>query len=110
MAKQRELSGNLEIESDIKVKKLLSDAKTKELSGNDIFGPPEEVPPRSLVAARSMESKESKDMGEPAPRTVRTSVRVSNVSCLHNSLKQMIKSWDNVDVFNMTRFLRWLLS
>ena len=82
MAKQRELSGNLEIESDIKVKKLLSDAKTKELSGNDIFGPPEEVPPRSRSAARSMESKESKDMGEPAPRLVRTSVKVSNVSCV----------------------------
>ncbi|KAL3373261.1 hypothetical protein AABB24_005325 [Solanum stoloniferum] len=78
VAKQRELSGNLESELDSKVKKQLSDAKTKELSGNDIFGPPEEVPPRSLAAARSMESKESKDMGEPAPRTVRTSVRVSN--------------------------------
>ncbi|KAH0685974.1 hypothetical protein KY285_016521 [Solanum tuberosum] len=78
VAKQRELSGNLESELDSKVKKQLSDAKTKELSGNDIFGPPEEVPPRSLAAARSMESKESKDMGEPVPRTVRTSVRVSN--------------------------------
>ncbi|XP_059298683.1 uncharacterized protein LOC132051561 isoform X2 [Lycium ferocissimum] len=78
VAKQRELSGNLESESDSKVKKQLSDAKTKELSGNDIFGPPAEVPPRSLAAARSLESKESKDMGEPAPRTVRTSVRVSN--------------------------------
>ncbi|KAK4343626.1 hypothetical protein RND71_036720 [Anisodus tanguticus] len=78
VAKQRELSGNLESESDSKVKKQLSDAKTKELSGNDIFGPPEEVPLRSLAAARSSESKENKDMGEPAPRTVRTSVRVSN--------------------------------
>lgn len=78
MAKQRELSGNLESELDSKVKKHLSDAKTKELSGNDIFGPPEEVPPRSLAAARSLESKESKDMGEPAPRILRTSVRVSN--------------------------------
>lgn len=82
MAKQRELSGNLKSESDSKVKKQLSDAKTKELSGNDIFGPLEEVPPRFLAAVRSSESKESKDMGECAPRTVRTSVRVSNVSCL----------------------------
>ncbi|KAJ8537898.1 hypothetical protein K7X08_014438 [Anisodus acutangulus] len=78
VAKQLELSGNLESESDSKVKKQLSDAKTKELSGNDIFGPTEEVPLRSLAAARSLESKENKDMGEPAPRTVCTSVRVSN--------------------------------
>ncbi|KAL2906071.1 DNA oxidative demethylase ALKBH2 [Bienertia sinuspersici] len=74
VAKQRELSGTLEAESDAKTKKHLSDAKCKELSGNDIFGPPPENPPRSLAAARSLESKE-KDMGEPAPRTVRTSVK-----------------------------------
>lgn len=79
VAKQRELSGTLEAESDTKVKKPLSNAKCKELSGNDIFGPPPENPPRSLAAARSLESKE-KDMGEPAPRAVRTSVKVSNVS------------------------------
>ncbi|XP_074264391.1 uncharacterized protein LOC141586894 [Silene latifolia] len=77
VAKQRELSGTLEAQSDAKAKKALSDAKCKELSGNDIFGPPSENPPRSLAAARSLESKE-KDMGEPAPRAVRTSVRVSN--------------------------------
>lgn len=79
VAKQRELSGTLEAEADSRIKKGLSDAKCKELSGNDIFGPPPENPPRSLAAARSLESKE-KDMGEPAPRAVRTSVRVSNVS------------------------------
>lgn len=67
MAKQRELSGNLQSESDHKVLKQPSDAKTKELSGNDIFCPPEEVPPRSLAAACSFKSKESKDMDEPAP-------------------------------------------
>lgn len=78
VAKQRELSGTLESEPDSKTKKLLSDAKSKELSGNDIFGPPSEAPPRSLAAARSMESKESRDMGEPAPRNLRTSVKVSN--------------------------------
>lgn len=78
VAKQRELSGTLEAQADAKTKKALSDAKCKELSGNDIFGPPpENPPPRSLAAARSLESKE-KDMGEPAPRAVRTSVRVSN--------------------------------
>ncbi|XP_042494868.1 uncharacterized protein LOC122074099 [Macadamia integrifolia] len=75
-AKQRELSGTLS-ESDAKMKKLLSDAKCKELSGHDIFGPPPEIPPRPL-AARSLEPKESKDMGEPAPRNLRISVKGSN--------------------------------
>lgn len=76
MAKQRELSGNLETEAD-KMKKQLSDAKCKELSGNDIFGPAPEIVARPVPAARTYESK---DMGEPAPRNVRTSVKVSNVS------------------------------
>ncbi|OUZ99311.1 protein of unknown function DUF4057 [Macleaya cordata] len=74
VAKQRELSGNLESESEAKMKKQLSDAKCKELSGHDIFGPPPEIPTRPL-AARTYESK---DVGEPAPRNVRTSVKVSN--------------------------------
>lgn len=79
VAKQRELSGNLKSESDIKNKQI-SNAKSKELTGHDIFGPPPEIVPRSVAAARSFEAKESKDMGEPAPRNVRTSVKVSNVS------------------------------
>ncbi|XP_043694053.1 uncharacterized protein LOC122644714 isoform X2 [Telopea speciosissima] len=67
VAKQRELSGTFASESDAKMNKQLSDAKCKELSGHDIFGPPPEILPRPL-AARSLELKESKDMGEPAPR------------------------------------------
>ncbi|CAH9103037.1 unnamed protein product [Cuscuta epithymum] len=78
VAKQRELSGTLESESDMKNTKHLSDAKCKELSGNDIFGPPSEALPLSLTASRSTESKVSKFMAEPAPRNVRTSVKVSN--------------------------------
>ncbi|KAH7861714.1 hypothetical protein Vadar_029814 [Vaccinium darrowii] len=78
VAKQRELSGTLASDADAKTNKLLSDAKTKELSGNDIFGPPSEVPPRSLAATRTLEAKDNKDMVEPAPRNVRTSVKVSN--------------------------------
>ncbi|MCD7468705.1 hypothetical protein HAX54_007122 [Datura stramonium] len=78
VAKQQELSGNQESKIDSKVKRQLSVAKRKELSGSDIFGPPLEVPPRSLTVARSLEPEESKDIGEPAPRTVRTSVKVSN--------------------------------
>ncbi|XP_031268537.1 uncharacterized protein LOC116127014 [Pistacia vera] len=78
VAKQRELSGTLQSEADLKNKKQISNAKFKEISGHDIFSPAPEIQPRSLAAARSMESKESKDMGEPAPRNVRTSVKVSN--------------------------------
>ncbi|GKV23403.1 hypothetical protein SLEP1_g33138 [Rubroshorea leprosula] len=78
VAKQRELSGTLQTESDLKNKKQISNAKFKEISGHDIFGPPPETQPRSLAAARSQESRDSKDMGEPAPRNVRTSVKVSN--------------------------------
>lgn len=80
VAKQRELSGTLQTDSDAKNKKQISNAKTKELSGHDIFGPPSEIVPRSKAAARTLETRESKDMGEPAPRNIRTSVKVSNVS------------------------------
>jgi hypothetical protein len=80
VAKQRELSGTLQNDFDMKSNKLISNAKFKEISGHDIFAPPSEIAPRSLAAARSMETKENKDIGEPAPRNIRTSVRVSNVS------------------------------
>ncbi|TYI54215.1 hypothetical protein E1A91_D11G060000v1 [Gossypium mustelinum] len=76
VAKQRELSGSLQRESDAKNKKQISNAKYKEISGHDIFAPPENKP-RSLAAVTS-ESRGSKDMGEPAPRNVRTSVKVSH--------------------------------
>ncbi|TXG60680.1 hypothetical protein EZV62_015253 [Acer yangbiense] len=78
VAKQRELSGTLQSDSDMKSKKQISNAKYKEISGHDIFSPAPEIQPRSLAAARSLESKESKDIGEPAPRNLRTSVKVSN--------------------------------
>ncbi|PON32304.1 hematological/neurological-like protein [Parasponia andersonii] len=78
VAKQRELSGTLRNDSDSKNKKQISNAKNKELTGHDIFGPPPEIEPRSVAAARTSESRASKDMGEPAPRNLRTSVKVSN--------------------------------
>ncbi|KAF8411477.1 hypothetical protein HHK36_004028 [Tetracentron sinense] len=67
VAKQRELSGTLESESEAKMKKQLSDAKCKELSGHDIFSSPPEIPTRPL-AAHSSNLKESKDAKEPTPR------------------------------------------
>lgn len=79
MAKQRELSGTLESESDAKLNKQISDAKSKELSGHDIFAPPPEILPRPTTV-RALALKESIELGEPSPRNVRTSVKVSNVS------------------------------
>ncbi|KAI6687746.1 hypothetical protein NL676_024574 [Syzygium grande] len=75
VAKQRELSGTLESESDGMLKKQISHAKTKELSGHDIFAPPPEILPRT-VPSRSPAMHQ--DMGEPAPHNLRTSVNVSN--------------------------------
>ncbi|KAG6485200.1 hypothetical protein ZIOFF_053732 [Zingiber officinale] len=77
VAKQRELSGTVESELDAKVKKQLSEAKSKELSGNDIFGPPPEVPARPL-AARNLELRGNLDFTLPQPRNIHTSVKVSN--------------------------------
>ncbi|XP_071711813.1 uncharacterized protein [Rutidosis leptorrhynchoides] len=73
VAKQRELSGTIN-DPNMNIKKPLSDAKCKELSGNDIFGPPPEI------THRTVEVKANKQVAEPAPapRNVRTSVRVSN--------------------------------
>ncbi|GMI83177.1 hypothetical protein like AT1G35780 [Hibiscus trionum] len=62
VAKQRELSGTLESE-DSKLKKQLSDAKCKELSGHDIFAPPPEILPRPTTA-RALALKDNFDMGE----------------------------------------------
>lgn len=80
VAKQRELSGSQESSIDVHFRKQCSLAKSKELSGNDIFGPPPEVPPRSLN--RNLEPKEEpkemRESAEPMPRNVRTSVKVSN--------------------------------
>ncbi|GFZ10045.1 hypothetical protein Acr_21g0006440 [Actinidia rufa] len=73
----RELSGTLDSESEAKLKKQLSDAKSKELSGHNIFAPPPEIQPWPL-AARALALRESIEIGEPAPRNIRTSVKVSN--------------------------------
>ncbi|XP_022739525.1 uncharacterized protein LOC111291781 [Durio zibethinus] len=78
VAKQLELSGTLQSESDAKNKKQISNAKYKEISGHDIFAPPPEIMPHSSAATPSTESRESNNMGEPAPRNMRTSVKVSN--------------------------------
>ncbi|KAI3783254.1 hypothetical protein L1987_42330 [Smallanthus sonchifolius] len=68
-AKQRELSGTLDNDSDSKLKKQFSNAKNKELSGHDIFAPPPEIQPRPL-AALALALRESISIGESAPNNV----------------------------------------
>ncbi|XP_076947791.1 uncharacterized protein LOC143619846 [Bidens hawaiensis] len=65
-AKQRELSGTLDNESDSKLKKQFSNAKNKELSGHNIFAPPPEIQPRP-VSARALALRESISIGESTP-------------------------------------------
>ncbi|KAL6962721.1 hypothetical protein U1Q18_037680 [Sarracenia purpurea var. burkii] len=77
VVKQRELSGTLESDSEAMLKRQLSDAKCKELSGHNIFAPPPEIQPRPL-AARALALRESIEIGEPAPRNAQSSVKVSN--------------------------------
>uniref|UniRef100_A0A453C423 DUF4057 domain-containing protein n=1 Tax=Aegilops tauschii subsp. strangulata TaxID=200361 RepID=A0A453C423_AEGTS len=77
VAKQRELSGTFETDAEAKINKQLSEAKNKELSGSNIFGPPPETPARPL-AARNMELQGNVDFALPQRRSVHTSVKVSN--------------------------------
>ncbi|XP_010478961.1 PREDICTED: uncharacterized protein LOC104757874 [Camelina sativa] len=62
VAKQRELSGTLESQSDAKLNKQFSDAKCKELSGHNIFAPPPEIKARPTV--RALAYKDNFDLGE----------------------------------------------
>lgn len=78
LAKQREMSGTLQNDSESRNKKHISDAKSKELCGHDIFGPPTETAPHSLATTRKLKCAAGKDIGEPAPPNVRTSVKVSH--------------------------------
>lgn len=78
VAKQRELSGSLVREpASMKTTKEVSETKIKELTGSDIFGPPPEVPARPR-AARNEDLKGNVDFTHPKPRTIHTSVKVSN--------------------------------
>ncbi|KAG2692282.1 hypothetical protein I3843_08G045000 [Carya illinoinensis] len=65
VAKQRELSGTLDSESEATLKKQFSNAKCKELSGHDIFAPPPEILPQP-VTARILDLKGSIEIGERA--------------------------------------------
>jgi hypothetical protein len=62
VAKQRELGGTLESQSDAKLNKQFSDSKFKELSGHNIFAPPPEIKLRPTV--RALAYKDNFDLGE----------------------------------------------
>ncbi|KAH7652750.1 DNA oxidative demethylase protein [Dioscorea alata] len=82
MAKQRELSGNLADDSDSKMKKLLSDAKCKELTGHDIFGPPPEITPKSLNKHASVNISTS--AGFPGDATLTEEEIIKTSKKIHN--------------------------
>ncbi|KAE8700009.1 putative Nitric oxide synthase-interacting protein [Hibiscus syriacus] len=65
------------VDASVSPKKPTSLPEYKEISGHDLFSSPPEIKPRSLAAAAA-ESRESKDMVEPVPRSIHTSVKVSN--------------------------------
>ncbi|KAG0557635.1 hypothetical protein KC19_11G145200 [Ceratodon purpureus] len=77
VAKQKELSGTRETTDDIHHKRgQFSNAKAKELVGSNIFGPP---PPEVPKNNRSLEMREeSKASEQPQPRSLHTSVKISN--------------------------------
>ncbi|XP_076906973.1 uncharacterized protein LOC143599044 [Bidens hawaiensis] len=80
-AKQRELSGTLDSESEARLKKQISDAKNKELSGHNIFAPPPEIQPHPL-AAHAPALRESITIGETAPNNgdsvIKTAKKIPN--------------------------------
>ncbi|KQK21457.1 hypothetical protein BRADI_1g60852v3 [Brachypodium distachyon] len=71
VAKQRELSGTLQSDTDSKMKKQISNAKSKELSGHDIFAEPQDPRPNK---ARNSEN------GSSASHTRAKNANVSSFS------------------------------
>ncbi|URE09274.1 hypothetical protein MUK42_23604 [Musa troglodytarum] len=88
VAKQRELTGSLLSESDDRLKKHLSDAKCKELSGHDIFAAPE-VLPRS--SGWNLEMNEN-DLRETTPRNLQSPVKAGGPSNLLFGEEPEVKS------------------
>lgn len=97
-AKQRELSGTLENESEATLKKQISGLKNKELSGHNIFAPPPEIQPRPL-AARALALRESITIGESTPQNghesaVKTAKKIPNQKLTELSGNNIFKGDD----------------
>ncbi|AAF18549.1 unknown protein; 39760-41105 [Arabidopsis thaliana] len=73
VAKQRELSGTMENESANKLQKQLSDAKYKEISGQNIFAPPPEIKPRSGTN-RALALKDNFNLGAESQSNQRNAI------------------------------------
>ncbi|THU55861.1 hypothetical protein C4D60_Mb11t11120 [Musa balbisiana] len=84
VAKQRELNGTLLSDSEPRLKKRLSDAKSRELSGHDIFARPREVPLRPL-AAQYLELND-KGLGRTTPRKSPPTVNIAQVNLIGNGI------------------------
>ncbi|XWS25274.1 hypothetical protein CRYUN_Cryun27aG0055200 [Craigia yunnanensis] len=97
VAKQRELSGTPESEADAKLKKQLSDAKCKELTGHDIFAPPPEILPRPT--ARALALKDNFDMGEPDTRNPAGGSMSSEEAVLKTAKKIYNQKFAGNDIF-----------
>ncbi len=79
VAKQKELSGTVETTDDITARRVFSNAKAKELTGSNIFGPPPPESPKPSARALELRREEAaKGPEEAPPRNVHTSVKVSN--------------------------------
>nr|CAD1825155.1 unnamed protein product [Ananas comosus var. bracteatus] len=76
VAKQRELSGTLEGETEAEIKKQISEAKSKELNGHNIFSPPPEIPTRPL-APRNLDLRGHLDFALHHSKNIYTSAEVS---------------------------------
>ncbi|KAJ7959023.1 Alpha-ketoglutarate-dependent dioxygenase alkB-like protein 2 [Quillaja saponaria] len=103
VAKLRELTGTLDSESEANMKKQLSDAKCKELSGHNIFAPPPEIKPRPPTA-RTLHLRGSIGIGEAAPlndaggnfvtseeQVIKTAKKISNQKFSHLSGNDIFK-------------------
>jgi hypothetical protein len=90
VAKQKELSGTVETTDDLAARRVVSNAKAKELIGSNIFGPPPPEPPkpsRALELKREEAAKGSSGgEAQPPARNVHTSVKVSNPAGGHSQI------------------------
>lgn len=85
VAKQRELSGTLDSAAEAKLKKQLSDAKCKELSGHNIFAPPPEIKPRALPVRPVFQETDSEEV------VVKTAKKIPDQKFAHLSGNNIFK-------------------
>ncbi|KAL9234257.1 hypothetical protein vseg_009145 [Gypsophila vaccaria] len=85
VAKQRELSGNLDSHSDSKLRKQLSAAKFMELTGQNIFAPPPEIKPRNVQPSPAFRVTNTEDA------VVKTARKIHDQKLAHLSGNNIFK-------------------